>query len=252
MKQLVFLFPLLFILTIYSSAQIYQPPVYQTPSTYQPFGNNNNNPKDQSTQQYSQERGQEDFAIYQDYTPGYYYDTSGSKVAGFLQMIYSKDDLFPTRKGSCRLNFKKDMDTETVFLNVLNTNSFVIGSDSFAIVKNFNPNITYHDKDFARVLEVGKISLYLFPTMVKKKLQAENFLYEKTKGEFVNLLEKNGVVYSLTKSNFSDVMQKLLNDYPELENYIESKKMQYTPKDTRTIVRIYNKHFTSITSIKTD
>lgn len=45
--------------------------------------------------------------------------------------------------------------------------SFVMGKDSFALIQNFSPsNLAYYGADFAKVVKVGAINLYLHTRIV--------------------------------------------------------------------------------------
>ena len=90
---------------------------------------------------------------------GYYWDLDGNKNAGTFEMYHSK----PTGIGTFLKYYNNySTDKKPLKLTKKNIESFVLGVDSFALIRNFlvTPTIKYL-YDFAQVVEIGKINLYL-------------------------------------------------------------------------------------------
>ena len=96
------------------------------------------------------------------FEPGYYYDSSGNKVQGLLKFKYG-GGWSSKKNGDCVLIFKKDKGDNKQTFTPLDINSFVIGLDSFGIVRNFSLTaFANYPLDFTKVEAAGKINLYTY------------------------------------------------------------------------------------------
>jgi hypothetical protein len=96
----------------------------------------------------------------QDFQPGRYYDRKGKRVEGYLL------NLPIYYKAPPEILFKKNLsDPEPEVIKVGNMKGLVIGTDTFAILREFRAEGTVAmyvtvNAGIARVLEVGKVTLY--------------------------------------------------------------------------------------------
>ena len=92
--------------------------------------------------------------------------------------------------------------------------------------------MAYYQEDFVKVIKAGRINLYLHATtggVVGSTTYHEVFTY---------LVEKDGVVMRMKKSDFKDHMANLVADYPDLQRRIHIKEMKYDQLEQ--IIALYN------------
>jgi hypothetical protein len=95
------------------------------------------------------------------YRPGYYFDSAGNKVTGLLKFTYGSRFFESKKFGVCELLFKDEQGQKKQKFKSNEVRSFVIGNDSFSVVKNiYSEGVMNYPQDFARVLRSGKINLY--------------------------------------------------------------------------------------------
>jgi hypothetical protein len=157
---------------------------------------------------------------------GYYYDTAGNKITGLIDFRGNGLIVYKETKKAKKINLSPDD----------NISSFVVGIDSFAIVKDSTAA-----ERFVHILEDGKLKLYdfsmLFARSNSKLSKDENHYYFIEKGQKIYKINEIGWMY-----NFRKVMTEILSDDPELENeYIEKNKLFIS--NIRYIVQKYNRHF---------
>ena len=91
-----------------------------------------------------------------EFKSGWYYDRSGAKISGFL----NTSEIFS------HLKYKPSLDeSEFVKIKLSKFNAFVIGSDSFTVVRNFKVESEWNTSTVTasgvgKVLEIGNIILY--------------------------------------------------------------------------------------------
>jgi hypothetical protein len=92
---------------------------------------------------------------------GHYWDFQGNKHVGNIQVYCSTQMGVGTTIKFLEGGKKKQKLTKE------QVKSFVMGKDSFALIQNFSPsNLAYYGADFAKVVKVGAINLYLHTRIV--------------------------------------------------------------------------------------
>jgi hypothetical protein len=163
---------------------------------------------------------------------GWYYEKDGRKIPGLLNLSYGENMFTDKSVGACKLIYRSEEGAKKEKYSTRDICCFVIGKDSFSIIKNFQLDlITGYEQDFAQVLQSGKINLYLY---YYTAMQSIGGLYTVATW----LIEKEGKIEKLTKSTFKKLMTKYLSDYPELITKINNKILAYD--DTEEIIRIFN------------
>ena len=165
------------------------------------------------------------------FKPGYYYDNNNIKVTGLIK-FRQRAELFPDKSdGVCDILFKENADAKRIKFTTRDINSFVVGSDSFIVLKNFPIDQYVHFRqDFVEVIITGKINLYRY------------YNFDPTAQRIVGiwLIEKNRHIEYLTKARFKHFFKKsIINDSPETLQLIEVKKLKY--RDLPEIIQQYNK-----------
>jgi hypothetical protein len=171
------------------------------------------------------------------FKPGYYFTKEGVKVKGLLKFQYDKGGLLTDKSdGDCTVFFKLTKTAKRQKFTAKDICCFVIAKDSFAVIKNFELNpITRYPLDFAKVLEVGKINLYLYYSAVHPKGVTRTITDW--------FIEKDGKVDRLNRKNFKKMLPAYLSDYPALAIGIQNKSLKF--RDAEKIIRAYDDHFIS-------
>ena len=166
---------------------------------------------------------------------GHYYKKDGTKISGLIKFNYGGNAFTEKSDGDCSISFKPDKKGNKVNLTTNDICCFVIEKDSFAIIRNFRLNafVTY-PQDFAKVIESGKINLYLYYSTVQSR--SGQFVVVSTVTDWV--VEKDGKADKLTKKKFKELIPTYLNDYPELLDKINNDQLNY--EDSEKIVKMYN------------
>jgi hypothetical protein len=98
---------------------------------------------------------------FKSYKPGRYYTSKGKKWEGLLKLKY--DQITDNSDGAYELLFKEEKKGMKYTFKTTEICCFVIEKDSFAVVRNFTlDNQRYFPREFAQVIEVGKINLYQY------------------------------------------------------------------------------------------
>jgi hypothetical protein len=176
---------------------------------------------------------------YSQYKEGYYYKKDGTKVNGLLRLEYG-DHLFRSKEnGDCFVSFKETREDKKIRLTTADICCFVIETDSFAVIKNFDLNFAVsYPRDFAQVLQDGKMKLYLYYSVVST-MGSGGMMFSRNVTDWV--IEKDGQVEKLTRKVFKRLMPGYLEDYPELKEKVVSKELGY--RDAPEIIKTYNEHF---------
>lgn len=168
---------------------------------------------------------------------GYYYDKDGAKVSGLLKFSYGGNAFTDKSDGDCSLLFKTNNRAKKVKLTTNDICCFVIEKDSFSIIKNFRLNaIVTYPQDFAKVLDTGKINLYVYYSTVDA---VGPYGGVSTVADWV--VEKDGKADKLTKKKFKELMPSYLSDYPELLAKINNDELDYN--DIEKIIKMYNEYW---------
>ena len=166
---------------------------------------------------------------------GYYFDKNNNKVAGLLKIV--EDGIFSFKYAigdGSRIVFKENEDAKAKTFSVNDITSFVIGEDSFAIVKNFPVPTMEYTQDFAKVVEIGRINLYMHSRLFHRGMQSSQ--------QDTWLIEKNRKIGYLTKKRFTKIfIEEYISDFPDLVDKINNKVLKYG--DLQEVIRTYNKHF---------
>jgi len=167
--------------------------------------------------------------------PGHYYTKDGVKRSGLLRFNYGGNLFTDKSDGDCSLTFKTDKKAKKEKFTTNDICCFVIKKDSFAIIKNFKLNaFAKYPQDFAKVIEMGKISLYMYYATVN---QGQFGVVTVTDW----VIEKDGTTTKLTRKQFRELMPDYLQDYPELLAKFQSKELKYD--DAPHIIKEYNLYF---------
>lgn len=160
-------------------------------------------------------------------------------MEGLLRLEYGDHAFRSKENGDCFVSFKTTREDKRVKLTTADICCFVIEKDSFAVIKNFTLNFAVsYPRDFAQVLQDGKIKLYLYYSIVNN-MGSGGLMSSRTVKEWV--IEKNGQVDKLRRKAFRELMPGYLEDYPELKEKVESKELGF--RDTPEIIKTYNERF---------
>jgi hypothetical protein len=172
---------------------------------------------------------------------GYYFTKNGDKVAGLLRFDYGRTRLI---NGSCRLLFKPSKEEKTKRFTAGDICCFVIEKDSFAILEHFEINLMEgRIRDFAQVLEKGKINLFLYRNRITMWLTSLDRPIPISQSTADWMIAKHGLVDKLTKRYFKKSMPRYLADYPELAEKVRANLPGYQYKNAAQIIFLYNEHF---------
>lgn len=175
----------------------------------------------------------------QDFIKGAYYDLENNRTDGYINKDY-----FSLVGGSNVLfHFKKSPSSERIKIKSSDVSSYVLEADSFAIITDVPINATtYVERDFAKVLEVGKISLYTYHSTVQSSpgsFGAVGFSYGY--GIQTPILIKDGHCYRMAKNkDFKNTLPALIADCHYLAEKIEESDEDI---DLLKLVKKYNSYF---------
>lgn len=166
------------------------------------------------------------------FASGHYYTKEGNKIEGLIKFNRATFSAFGSKPSS--IKFKASSDAKTVKLTADDITSFVIGADSFAIIRNFKINSISGDyvQDFAQVVETGPINLFIH----KSSSSDGKATYEHDNAVLSN--NKNGYfgIWNFVKQREEIAMY--FSDRPDLVEKILNKKDE-TP--LQELVRDFNK-----------
>ena len=125
--------------------------------------------------------------------------------------------------------------------------SFVMGKDSFALIQNFSPsNLAYYGADFAKVVKVGAINLYLH---TRRVTQSTGSYGAGIGGVSANILTETYVVkkngsYSyiaiFSKKSFTYSFLPVIADFPILHTKASAMKPRNGLSSLWSLIREYN------------
>ena len=125
------------------------------------------------------------------YKEGYYYTKQGTKVEGLLRLEYGGNAFKNKENGDCFISFKATKEEKRVKLTTADICCFVIEKDSFAAIKNFTLNFMAHyPRDFAQVLQDGRIKLYMYYSIVSSG--SGGLMYSSTAKDWVIEKKRTG------------------------------------------------------------
>ena len=168
------------------------------------------------------------------FKPGYYYDSKGIKVEGFINQKPSS--LSRSNKASNAILFKSSKDSKKELVYAVDMQSYVVDADSFAVV---TLPASIHDTryriGFAKVLFDEKTKVYLIEEKASPSfglsagnrgaMPSVNFSNYRTK---VYLFGENGnTVELMDKKNFHEVLSSVLSAYPELRDKVNSNEVKF-------------------------
>lgn len=163
---------------------------------------------------------------------GHYYTKEGKKIEGLIKYNRATFSAFGSKASS--IKYKASSDDKPIKLTAEDITSFVIGADSFAIIKNFKINSVNgeYEQDFAQVIERGPINLFMHRSASSDgKVSYDNDRY-------VISNEKNGCfgIWNFVKQR--EEIAKYFSARPDLVEKILNKKDETPFLD---LVRDYNK-----------
>lgn len=160
---------------------------------------------------------------------GHYYDGNGKKIEGLIKFSRASFSVFGSKPSS--IKFKPNSDSKALKLTPDDISSFVVGSDSFAIVQNIKINSISGEyvKDFAQVIESGSISLFVHKsTSGNGQMVFDNdryviskgskfigiWNYKKQKDEIAKFFEdRQDLKDKILSMDESESIQKLVKEY---------------------------------------
>ena len=171
---------------------------------------------------------------------GYYYDLQGRKLDGLLQYVQGSFGLLWTSSGY--LKFKNNPDSKTISLSPNEIQSFVIGTDSFVVLKNIKVNSTSGNfkKDFAVVNRIGAVNLYVHQCrLYNGRFYFEHPSYILSKGDSSTIIiwkpnkQKEQIARFFQDRN--DLEKLVISDkyylkIPELVDLYNSSNIERSPK----------------------
>ncbi len=156
------------------------------------------------------------------FVKGYYYDKDGEKVEGYLRLKPSTYTLFYTSPGYVEYR-RKEAGGSRKALNPDKTKSFVIGTDTFGIVRHFRIKgfRGIYNQDFAQIVIKGSMSLYIHWT----RIYPANTNFWSPPDDYIRYIIDNGsnrglCLYKLNFSNHKKELAALFSDVPELQERI--------------------------------
>src|SRR5688572_3900549 len=92
---------------------------------------------------------------------GHYYTNDGKRIEGLIKFGRATFSAFGSKPSN--IKFKANAGSSPVKLTAEDISAFVIGKDSFAIVQNIKINSIHgeYKRDFAQVIEIGSINLFV-------------------------------------------------------------------------------------------
>lgn len=159
------------------------------------------------------------------YEQGYYYTTEGEKISGLIKWECSG---WSREIGANYILFKPAEGQKKVRLTTKEVKAFVVGRDSFSIIKSFaRSGMTQYDKDFARIVVAGYMTLYSHCQETKAGGAGYGAGFgtpgmTSTGIECFYFIRKDGVLYRLKRKDFKDTAAVLFGDNTTLMNEINT------------------------------
>ena len=172
---------------------------------------------------------------------GHYWDFQGNKHVGKLQ-VYCTTQM---RAGST-IKFSEDGKKKQK-LTKNQVKSFLIGQDSFALIQNFSPSkLAYYSTDFAKVIKVGAINLYVH---TRRVTQSTGYYGVGMGVSSANILTENYVVRKSGNSSYIAIFNKksftkyflpLIADFPLLHSKATTMKPREGLSSLWLLINEYN------------
>ncbi|MBC7449980.1 MAG: hypothetical protein H7259_00670 [Cytophagales bacterium] len=170
---------------------------------------------------------------------GYYYNWSGVKIPG---LIRHKHAVYSVELGTNYIEFKAIADDKKKKLTVADVQSFVLDTDSFAVLRSFKSYYdVYYSKDFVKVVDTGNVNLFLHYN--EKRITGSDGGPAPVGGigsttgstatvsaagiESLYYAQKNDSVYCVTKKEFKSLSVILFGDNADLMKKISKKKLSF-------------------------
>ena len=168
---------------------------------------------------------------------GYYYDKNNKKVEGEIKVkgnyLGGGSKLVMYLPNGQKQKLKPDLIT-----------SFVMGTDSFAVIKNFSAGgVSHFDSDYAIVLDTGKINLYEHQSrVIKSRSDFVGGTYPSFETRRVLVINERGTdrffgIYN--KFQVEEYLLPLIND-PKLRLKMSEVKKRNLLYELSALVREYN------------
>lgn len=168
---------------------------------------------------------------------GHYYDTKGKLHTGLIKYEHNHKPSF---------TYKETESSKIKTIKSWKTKGFVIESDSFTVVKNFQlASGQRMAHDFAQVIEIGPIIL------LKNYSSITSAVSDGVNGHTVPLILSNITTYILTKpksdklwvvsnkkKEFKAIVNELISDFPQDSKYKNIDDLTYDMLPE--IIKIYN------------
>lgn len=176
------------------------------------------------------------------YELGYYYDTKGKKIVGLIKLVNNK------------IYFKKKGEDNRIKLKTEDTEHFVIGIDSFLVIRNYNIN--------GRIVEKPTFAQFL--AEIDGKTYVKHYRFKSASSQYyggASPVVKSYLVKSKTDEHwmkFSNVgpferdALEYFGHIPFLKKKITSKKYKYEDLDRIITTAEYYSKFKSVDAIYFD
>jgi hypothetical protein len=174
---------------------------------------------------------QSQISLAEKFVPGYYYTKEGKRIDGLIKFNRATFSAFGSKPSN--IKFKTNSEAKPVKFTADDIQAFVIGTDSFAIIRNFKINSISGDyvRDFAQVMVTGRLKLFVH----KSASSDGQFNYDHDK--FVLWDEKNGYLGIWNSNKQREEMAKYFSGRTDLVEKILNKKDETPIPD---LVRDFN------------
>lgn len=165
------------------------------------------------------------YAVGDDYTPGYYFDTSLTKFEGLLK--YSQNNTF--------FKFKNETTIKEQTIKPDQCLGYVIGTDSFAVIENFKVEreiggFESRKKEFAEVLDrAGNLTFYKHTKVGMNKI-ITTYLVKADSSE-------NYISFPKYDIDFKSTAVTVFNEFEMLKNHIQ--RNWYHEDDVPVLIKLY-------------
>jgi hypothetical protein len=171
---------------------------------------------------------------YANFLQGYYYDTDNNCIDGLIRFEFNQDNFFL---------FKNTYGDKTQKIKAKEMTGFVVLTDSFAIIRDFEIDSIFSrakplrfKEGFSQVLETGEVNLYKHQAVINYRIVNTFLLSRNSEG-----LNKYFTIRKRDTNWFAIEVAAYLKDDEELSKAIKNKEMRFS--ELRQIVKRYNRNF---------
>jgi hypothetical protein len=161
------------------------------------------------------------------------------KHSGLIEIRHTKATGIGTK-----IKFYKEEEEKGENLSKKDMASFVIGSDSFALVNDFmaTPLVKYKT-DFAKVLDTGAINLYVHIRKARQSGNSGAAYYAIYLEEYLIRKNASNDYFCIRgKKTLRDIFLPMIENCPELHNSVSSMKPKDAIEQLPALVKEYNEY----------